>query len=68
MNKTIDAAAKQVANIEFIEATVGLEKLPDKLKEIVRLENSTSALKSWANDPEWSYIKVRHQSPFTKNQ
>lgn len=47
MNKTIDAAAKQVANIEFIEATVGLEKLPDKLKEIavIRLENPDISLK-----------------------
>lgn len=47
MNKTIDAAAKQIANIELIQQTVGLESLPEKLQEIavIRLENPDVSLK-----------------------
>ena len=47
MNKTIDAAAKQIENIEFIDEMVGLDKLPIKLKEIavLRLENPDFSLK-----------------------
>ncbi|WP_373761432.1 DNA-binding protein WhiA, partial [Jeotgalibaca porci] len=47
MNKTIDAATRQIQNIEFIEATVGLDKLPVKLREIaiIRLENPDVSLK-----------------------
>ncbi|MDE1547709.1 DNA-binding protein WhiA [Jeotgalibaca caeni] len=47
MNKTIDAAAKQIENIEFIEAMVGLDKLPSKLREIaiLRVENPEISLK-----------------------
>lgn len=47
MNKTIDAAAKQIANIEFIQETVGLDYLPEKLREIavIRLENPDISLK-----------------------
>ncbi|WP_138418368.1 DNA-binding protein WhiA [Aquibacillus sediminis] len=37
LNKTIGAAFRQVENIRFIEKTVGLESLPDKLQEIARL-------------------------------
>lgn len=37
LNKTIGAAFRQVENIKFIERTVGLEALPDKLQEIARL-------------------------------
>lgn len=47
LNKTIDAASKQIENIQFIEATVGLDSLPDKLQEIaeLRLENPEVSLK-----------------------
>lgn len=47
MNKTIDAAARQIANIEFISKTVGLDKLPEKLREIaiLRIENPDISLK-----------------------
>ncbi|MGM8212587.1 DNA-binding protein WhiA [Virgibacillus sp. W0430] len=34
LNKTISAAIRQVESIQFIEKTVGLEILPDKLREI----------------------------------
>lgn len=37
LNKTISAAIRQVENIKFIENTIGLEKLPEKLREIARL-------------------------------
>ncbi|MGM0239789.1 DNA-binding protein WhiA [Enterococcus sp. AZ103] len=37
MNKTIDAASKQIGNIQFIENTIGLQALPGKLQEIAEL-------------------------------
>ncbi|WP_102344914.1 DNA-binding protein WhiA [Bacillus sp. Marseille-P3661] len=37
LNKTIGAAIRQVENIRFIKDTVGLETLPDKLREIAEL-------------------------------
>ncbi|WP_019153686.1 DNA-binding protein WhiA [Robertmurraya massiliosenegalensis] len=37
LNKTIGAALRQVENIRYIQATVGLEILPDKLREIAEL-------------------------------
>ena len=35
MNKTIDAASKQIENIHFIETTVGLQSLPEELGEMI---------------------------------
>lgn len=37
LNKTIGAALRQVENIRYIEDTVGLHILPDKLREIAEL-------------------------------
>lgn len=37
LNKTIGAAIRQVENIRFIQETIGLEILPDKLREIAEL-------------------------------
>ncbi|MDN6626296.1 MAG: DNA-binding protein WhiA [Pisciglobus halotolerans] len=47
MNKTIDAASKQIENIRILDETVGLENLPDKLKEIaqVRVDYPDATLK-----------------------
>ncbi len=47
MNKTIDAAAKQIENITFIDEMVGLDRLPVKLREvaIIRLENPEVSMK-----------------------
>ena len=47
MNKTIGAAQRQVGNIKFIESTIGLDQLPDRLQEIARLrvENQDITLK-----------------------
>ncbi len=47
LNKTIDAAAKQIENITYIEERVGLNALPPKLQEIaeLRLEYPEISLK-----------------------
>lgn len=47
MSKTIDAAARQLENIEYIEQTVGLHNLPERLREVaqLRLENPDISLK-----------------------
>lgn len=47
MNKTIGAAQRQVGNIKYIEQTIGLDQLPDRLQEVARLrvENQDITLK-----------------------
>ncbi|QDP41235.1 DNA-binding protein WhiA [Radiobacillus deserti] len=47
LNKTIGAAFRQVENIRFIDRTVGLDALPDKLREIatLRVEHQDVSLK-----------------------
>lgn len=47
MNKTIDAASKQIENIQLIQNSVGLQALPEKLQEIaeLRLEHPEVSLK-----------------------
>lgn len=37
LNKTIGAAVKQIENIRFIEKRMGLDKLPNKLREVVEI-------------------------------
>ncbi|WP_051237876.1 DNA-binding protein WhiA [Lacticigenium naphthae] len=37
LNKTIDAATRQIENIHFIDKNLGLDSLPEKLKEIAIL-------------------------------
>src|SRR5699024_8227504 len=37
LNKTIGAAMSQVDNIQFIDSEIGLEELPDRLREIARI-------------------------------
>ena len=37
LNKTISAAIRQVDNIRFIENSIGLDQLPERLREIARL-------------------------------
>lgn len=37
LNKTIGAAIRQVENIKFIDQTIGLDSLPEKLREIAKL-------------------------------
>ncbi|WP_062354334.1 DNA-binding protein WhiA [Bacillus kwashiorkori] len=47
LNKTIGAAIRQVENIKFIDQIIGLESLPEKLREIavLRVENQDVTLK-----------------------
>ncbi|MHA6260747.1 DNA-binding protein WhiA [Sporosarcina sp. CAU 1771] len=47
LNKTISAAQRQVNNIQFIESTIGLKELPDRLQEIalLRVEHQDITLK-----------------------
>ncbi|WP_407390899.1 DNA-binding protein WhiA [Carnobacterium jeotgali] len=47
LNKTIDAASKQIESIKFIDEVLGLDKIPTKLREIalVRLEYPEVTLK-----------------------
>ena len=47
LSKTINAAQKQIDNIEYIDQTVGLNHLPQKLQEIaeLRLEHPEISLK-----------------------
>ena len=64
MNKTIDAASKQIDNIEFIQQRVGLGALPEKLQEIaeLRLEHPEVSLKEVGRDDSfWSDLQIRHQ-------
>ena len=37
LNKTIGASIRQVENIKYIQGTVGLDVLPEKLREIAEL-------------------------------
>ena len=47
LNKTIEAAVKQIKDIEYIRDTIGLDELKDNLREVayVRLENPDMNLK-----------------------
>ncbi|WP_127583162.1 DNA-binding protein WhiA [Paenibacillus koleovorans] len=47
LNKTIGAAVRQIDNIRLLQKTVGLESLPDKLREVaeIRLQHSDMNLK-----------------------
>ena len=37
LNKTVSAAVKQIEDIQYIQSTIGFEKLPENLAEIARL-------------------------------
>lgn len=37
LNKTIGAAVRQVENIRYIDHSIGIDQLPEKLREIARL-------------------------------
>lgn len=47
LSKTIDASLRQIENIKYIEKTIGLNKLPNNLREIaeLRLEFDDASLK-----------------------
>ena len=47
LNKTVSAAMKQVESIQLIDQEIGIENLPDRLREIakLRVENQDVSLK-----------------------
>ncbi len=47
LNKTVNAAVKQIEDISYVEATIGLDKLPPQLEEMarVRLHHPDASLK-----------------------
>ena len=47
INKTVSAAVKQMDDIRYIQAVIGLDGLPDNLREmaLVRLERPDATLK-----------------------
>ncbi len=51
VDKTVKAAMEQLEDIQIIDATIGLEELPPKLREIarVRLENPYASLQEIGN-------------------
>jgi DNA-binding protein WhiA len=65
INKTVSAAVKQIEDIEYIKDTIGLDDLPDNLREIARerLERPESTLKELgeALDPPVGKSGVNHR-------
>ena len=49
ISKTVNAAVKQLADIEYIRETAGLSYLPENLKEmaLLRLEYRMRRLQNW---------------------
>ncbi len=47
LNKTINAAMRQVENIKFIDAEIGIDELPERLREVarIRVEHQDMTLK-----------------------
>ncbi|GIQ67464.1 DNA-binding protein WhiA [Xylanibacillus composti] len=47
LNKTIGAAVRQIENIKFLDRAIGLDQLPDKLREVaeIRLQHPDMNLK-----------------------
>ena len=65
INKTVSAAVKQMEDIRYIQATIGLDGLPDNLREmaLVRLERPDATLKELgeALDPPVGKSGVNHR-------
>ena len=61
LNKTVSAAMKQVESINLIDKEIGIENLPDGLREIarIRVEHQEISLKgAWRNGINWSNFKI----------
>lgn len=65
INKSINASLKQIENINYIHATLGLERLPPSLNKIavLRLENPDASLKELGEmlDPPVGKSGVNHR-------
>lgn len=61
INKTVSAAVKQMEDIRYICDTVGLESLPDNLKEMakMRLERPEATLKELGRSSGTACRKIR---------
>ncbi len=69
LNKTVSAAMKQVESIKLIDKEIGIENLPDRLREIARIRGRTSrnfVERAWRNGINWSNFKIRCKSPIKK--
>lgn len=65
LNKTIEAAYEQMDKINFIEATIGIDSLPEKLQEVayLRMDNPEASLKELSEmmDPPVGKSGVNHR-------
>ncbi|KGG80700.1 sporulation regulator WhiA [Caloranaerobacter azorensis H53214] len=65
LSKTINAALRQIKNIEYIERTIGIDKLPENLIDIARLRliNREASLKELGQmlDPPIGKSGVNHR-------
>lgn len=65
LGKTIDASMRQVGNIKYIDETIGLNKLPENLREIaeLRLQYTDASLKELGMylDPPVGKSGVNHR-------
>lgn len=65
LNKTVNAAMRQIKNIEYIKEHMGLDKLPKNLREIaeVRLQHQEASLKELGEmlDPVVGKSGVNHR-------
>lgn len=65
INKTVSAAKKQIEDIEYIQKTIGLDRLPDALRDVAyaRLEEPEAALKELGEllDPPVGKSGVNHR-------
>lgn len=65
ISKTVNAAVKQISDIEFIRDNIGLDKLPSQLREMayVRLEHPDVALKELGKymDPPVGKSGINHR-------
>jgi len=65
LNKTVDAAVRQLENIELIKSTLGLDKLPEALQETaqLRIEHPDASLKELGSlmEPPLGKSGVNHR-------
>ena len=69
INKTVSAAVRQMEDIVYVRDTVGLDYLPEGLRDVAltRLENPDATLKELGESygrPGW---KIRGESPAEKD-
>ena len=65
LNKTVNAAMRQVENIKFIDQEIGIEELPERLREVakIRVENQEMSLKEIGGCVNRCNFKIRCEPP-----